>query len=612
MTEVVRRKKRSRSSGRVDGEDIKTMLKSVMRRLNAIEHRQKHYRHRPVHSSDYSESDQASNSDDVVSDDLSSDEDELRVTADATYSRTNAGCTANSLPDPVNMTSILGDDEITEKCFSGPILQELVPHYEKVLLGGMKEETRVELIKRYLPPENMTAIVPPKINPEVRMAIKENTLRRDNRLSKVQEQLAAVISALVQFTSDLTKKGGEENLSYIATTNDALRLLCDVFHHESVSRRELLLLNVNKDLKETLKNTAISEFLFGTELETQYRLLINSRSLASESTLASTSKQGNYRSPFTKGVQQMGHKFQRRSPTEQQPQKDEESSSSSNLSSQKQQREKTPILVQRIAPIEPNGHKKIDAIDSSLKSYCRRDFIPRNPCNGPPSVVEKSYPGSREVVREALLQGRVPLVAMDICLASITDSTFKQYSGAYAYGGHFVWAKTLTHIVTVENVLEFLTFHFHRGRYLWSGLGTGFSGQAFVFSKEFLVKDHQKPDTRIFGSTDSVNSFLLALATGQRLQTISLIRVSNISIQSQRILIRISDRIKTSSINRSQPTINLPFFVDEPQILERHQGFESSSDWLFITFKKPKSIYFYYKQMDQRHFRKEWAGHVNL
>nr|CAH7752371.1 unnamed protein product [Callosobruchus chinensis] len=327
MADVVRKKKRSRSSGRVDGEDVKTMLKSVIRRLNAIEHRQKCYRQRSVHSSDYSESDQASNSDDVVSDDLSPDGDELTVPAHDAHSRANAGCTgatANSLHEAVNITSILGEDEIPEKCFSGPILEELVPRYEKVLLGGMKDETRVELIKKYLPPENMKAIVPPKINPEVKVAVQENAIQRDNRLSKTQEQLAAVISALVQFTSDLAKKGGEENLGYIATSNDALRLLCDVFHHESVSRRELLLLNVNKDLKETLKNTAISELLFGTELETTIEAakkleksgeqLKVKTSRTPSSTLASTSRQGNYRRPFAKGVQQMGHKFQRRAP----------------------------------------------------------------------------------------------------------------------------------------------------------------------------------------------------------------------------------------------------------------------------------------------------------
>lgn len=223
-----------------------------------------------------------------------------------------------------NIISILEGDEIQEKNFSEPILEELVPRYIKLLVNGLKEEVKTDLIKKYLPPENFKEIVPPKINPEVRVAVQDNTLKRDTRLSKIQEQIAAVISALVRFTSDLVKKGGEDNIKQVEMSNDVLRLLCDVFHHESVSRRELLLLNLNKDLKETLQNTPISELLFGKELENTIeaaRKLEKSgeqlkvkRNKLSASMLATTSRQGNYRRPFARGVQQMGHRSQKRTP----------------------------------------------------------------------------------------------------------------------------------------------------------------------------------------------------------------------------------------------------------------------------------------------------------
>lgn len=195
------------------------------------------------------------------------------------------------------------------------------------MLNGLKEEVTTELIKKYLPPENFKAIVPPLVNAEVKVAVQENILRRDSRLSKLQEKVSAVISALAHFTSDLAKKGGEENIKYMETTNDALRLLCDVFHHESISRKELLLLNLNKDLKETLKNTTISECLFGGELEntieTAKKLEKSGEQLKIKktrpSTSASTSRQENYRRPFAKGVQQMGFKFQRRTLSQNKP-----------------------------------------------------------------------------------------------------------------------------------------------------------------------------------------------------------------------------------------------------------------------------------------------------
>lgn len=59
---------------------------------------------------------------------------------------------------------------------------------------------------------------------------------------------------------------------------------------------------------------------------------------------------------------------------------------------------------------------------------------------------------------------------------------------------------------------------------------------------------------------------LLALATGQRTQTLSLIKNSNILEFSDKIIITITDLIKTSCIGRAQPVLNLPFFLQKPSI----------------------------------------------
>lgn len=58
---------------------------------------------------------------------------------------------------------------------------------------------------------------------------------------------------------------------------------------------------------------------------------------------------------------------------------------------------------------------------------------------------------------------------------------------------------------------------------------------------------------------------LLALSTGQRVQTISLILLENIKINDEGIEIKITDRIKTSRRGACQPLLTLPFF---PEILK--------------------------------------------
>lgn len=90
---------------------------------------------------------------------------------------------------------------------------------------------------------------------------------------------------------------------------------------------------------------------------------------------------------------------------------------------------------------------------------------------------------------------------------------------------------------------------------------------------------------------------LLALSTGQRLQTLSMIKLDNIQKLNDRILIKITDIIKTSGIGRSQPILNLPFFISNPKICPAatllsyieltscHRSPQNNA--LLLTFKKP-------------------------
>lgn len=181
--------------------------------------------------------------------------------------------------------------------------------------------------------------------------------------------------------------------------------------------------------------------------------------------------------------------------------------------------------------------------------------------------------------------------------------------------------------VLVEDVLEFLTIHFNAGatygtlnsfRSAISQIAGPNLGQDFRVKRFFKGIFGQRPpkaryeniwDPQIvlsYVKTLETNTLpletlskklavLLALATGQRLQILALIKIGNISIQANRILIKISDRVKTSSINKSQPLLILPFFND-PQLcvaetLKRYLSFtqelRNSCDSLFITFKRP-------------------------
>lgn len=90
---------------------------------------------------------------------------------------------------------------------------------------------------------------------------------------------------------------------------------------------------------------------------------------------------------------------------------------------------------------------------------------------------------------------------------------------------------------------------------------------------------------------------LLALVTAHRVQTLSLIKLENISFSNENIVIKINDLIKTSRVGASQPALIIPYFIDKPEVCPAKTLADyikvtknlrtSKSGRLFISFKKP-------------------------
>lgn len=89
---------------------------------------------------------------------------------------------------------------------------------------------------------------------------------------------------------------------------------------------------------------------------------------------------------------------------------------------------------------------------------------------------------------------------------------------------------------------------------------------------------------------------LIALATGQRVQTLANNEIQNIVRLDRKIEIKIAGKLKTSGKGRIQLTLSLPFYdLDESicpartllHYLYKTEGLREKSNKLFITFKKP-------------------------
>lgn len=102
-------------------------------------------------------------------------------------------------------------------------------------------------MRKFPYPENCISLAPPNLNPLVISASSESVIRRDKRLSDIQAQISAAISAIGLAVTTFLKRRGERDVGAgaIQQLGEAGRLLTDLFYQETLSRRELAALNLS-------------------------------------------------------------------------------------------------------------------------------------------------------------------------------------------------------------------------------------------------------------------------------------------------------------------------------------------------------------------------------
>lgn len=160
------------------------------------------------------------------------------------------------------------------KEYAAPIHKDLIARWESILQRGLEKESRASLLVKYPPASNCVLAEAAKINPEIRSSTLESAITRDARLISLQTQIGACLSITGKaLTLLLNKEGQVETVErqLIELLSDAGRLLADVHHSESISRRKLLGFGLNKKFKTTLEEAPLGEWLFGENLEVRLK-----------------------------------------------------------------------------------------------------------------------------------------------------------------------------------------------------------------------------------------------------------------------------------------------------------------------------------------------------
>jgi len=165
-------------------------------------------------------------------------------------------------------TSLFGDNVSKNRTVWGPPLQaDMAQTWTSIIENGIHSQEKESLIGKYLVPENAPLLSTPKLNSLVEKVVSDSVKQRDTRLSTLQSQIGASISALGQAITTILGQEKERGATYVQPLCEAGRLLTDVFYQETSARKELACYNLDKTVRESLLASPTDEWLFGCDVD---------------------------------------------------------------------------------------------------------------------------------------------------------------------------------------------------------------------------------------------------------------------------------------------------------------------------------------------------------
>ncbi|XP_071649569.1 uncharacterized protein [Temnothorax longispinosus] len=173
---------------------------------------------------------------------------------------------------------------------------------------GLPAERRDQLLKRYVPSETLSFLQSPKLNSEIKSALKSNSIiKRDEFCAKDQGQAGIALCAFGEALSDLLKPQVQQSLSpeirlAIAKASDGAKILADLFYRLSLSRRAQILPALNLVAKNVAEACPADHLLFGATFGEEFKKATAMEKSAKDIARSSLTIAGNVQQPIKQPV----------------------------------------------------------------------------------------------------------------------------------------------------------------------------------------------------------------------------------------------------------------------------------------------------------------------
>lgn len=147
---------------------------------------------------------------------------------------------------------------------------QVAERWENIIQNGLERNEKENILqqKYFLPPSNCPHLVVPKMNPETLAACSEINKKRDFSIEARQKMLSHIIAGLACATEKVLVEVQPKQLklNILEILNNVGKILADVFHNENITRRNLIISGLERDIRDTLLQTKPDKYLFGDDL----------------------------------------------------------------------------------------------------------------------------------------------------------------------------------------------------------------------------------------------------------------------------------------------------------------------------------------------------------
>lgn len=158
-----------------------------------------------------------------------------------------------------------------------PLVHADIRHLLSVFLAkGLDDEPRKLAIDSYRLLKDCNALNPPDLNAAIKVALSSVVLRQDAFLIKIQNQLAATLSALAVPFNDVYESSrsnpAQATEQDLKKAGDPVKLIADVFHSISCHRRYLIVPSLDPSIRDVLDACPIDALLFGVDFSEKWKI----------------------------------------------------------------------------------------------------------------------------------------------------------------------------------------------------------------------------------------------------------------------------------------------------------------------------------------------------